>query len=121
MAKNIFLDANIFIDILEKRPFITVEALSSNNLFVSVLSLHIYLYVYKIDIPFDNKLLWGQINFIDYTIQTSQKALTGPTKDFEDNIQLHSAIDAHADLFITRDKKLLSLGYFGACQIVDSL
>ena len=47
------------------------------------------------------------------------KALQGPTKDLEDNIQLHSAAEADCDFFITRDRQLLALGYFGKTKITN--
>ncbi|PJA38090.1 hypothetical protein CO180_04345 [candidate division WWE3 bacterium CG_4_9_14_3_um_filter_41_6] len=122
MAKRIFLDANAFIDILEDREGVKAKDLVGNVLFISVLTLHIYVYSYKITIPSDTvSLLKSQFTYVDVTSSISEKSMTGPTSDFEDNIQLHSAIESKADLFITRDKKLLSLGYFGACRIVDSV
>lgn len=44
-----------------------------------------------------------------------------PTSDLEDNIQLHSAAEADCDYFLTSDKKLLAMIYFGKTKIVSTL
>jgi len=40
-------------------------------------------------------------------------ALEGPVDDLEDNIQLHSASEAECDVFLTNDKRLLGIKFFG--------
>jgi len=49
------------------------------------------------------------------------KSATGPMKDLEDNIQLHSAATYDCDIFLTSDRELLKLAYFGKMKIVDKL
>ena len=48
-------------------------------------------------------------------------SLDGPTKDLEDNIQLHSAAKTEADFFLTNDKKLLKMKFFGKMRIVTTI
>lgn len=116
---SIFLDTNLFIDTLIRRPENQIlDSLKGNILYVSVLSLHIYCYIYKIKIP--NTVLLAQIeNFqlVDITSEIASKALSGPTDDFEDNIQLHCAAMAECDTLLTRDKKLLAMKFFGKVKI----
>lgn len=47
--------------------------------------------------------------------------LSGPTVDFEDNVQLHSAAEAECEIFLTEDKKLLKLGFFGKTHVVSQI
>ena len=121
MAK-VFLDANIFIDLLEGRGKILEKKLDKSILFVSTLSIEIWSYVYKHSIP-DEKCLefFNTFNFVDYTSSIAKKSFSGPTADFEDNIQLHSASESGCDVFITNDKKLLQIGYFGKVRICNFL
>ncbi len=60
-------------------------------------------------------------NLINLSQDILDKALVGPTKDLEDNIQLHSAIKADCDIFLTYDTQLLKLGFFGKTKIKSSL
>lgn len=69
------------------------------------------------DLAFMN--LTDFVQILNFTQDLALKALEGPTKDFEDNVQLHSARDAGCKIFYTRDSGLLKLGYFGAVQIKD--
>ena len=50
MAK-IFLDTNIYIDVIKKRTDRDLESLQGNELFVSPLSIHILAYIFKYKIP----------------------------------------------------------------------
>lgn len=43
------------------------------------------------------------------------------SNDLEDNIQLNSAIKADCNFFLTFDKKLLKMKFFGKMKIVSSL
>ncbi len=120
MAK-VYLDTNYFIDILErdrsKRSF-----LLNNEVFVSPLSYHIYSYISKKKIP--NQLLLNSLrdlSFVDLSTEILTKSLHNPTSDLEDNIQLHSASSSHCDYFLTSDKQLLKMKYFGEVEIVESL
>ena len=54
----------------------------------------------------------------DFTEKISVQSLSGPTNDFEDNVQLHSAADAECDIFLTNDKDLLEMKFFGKTQII---
>lgn len=117
MAK-IFLDTNIYIDIIKKRQDRDLEDFQGQKLFISPLSVHILAYTYKYKIPDHeldvNKELFSLVSF-DGTI--AKKALVGPTNDFEDNVQLHSAAEADCDIFLTEDKKLLDMKFFGKVRI----
>ena len=121
MAK-IFLDANIFIDLVENRSQLSINDLDNHDIFISVLSLHILMYVAKRKIPYEkltNTL--DMFLIVDFDQVIYYKSLAGPTSDFEDNVQLHSAASAECDMFITGDKQLLNLKFFGKTQIAQSL
>ena len=122
MAK-IFLDANYFIDLVEERK----QAVSLNNfvdhqLFISSLSVHILTYLYKYKIPDKGlNIALKRFNIIDFDKQIVGASVLGPTIDFEDNVQLHSAAEAECDFFLTEDKKLLNLKFFGKTKVVNTL
>ncbi len=119
---RVFLDANVFIDLVEKRKHITPGQFSAHDVFVSALSVHILLYITKRKIPYPclTELL-QTLTLVPVTELFVQKALENPTKDFEDNIQLHSAVEADCEMFLTADKKLLKLGSFGKTKIASSM
>lgn len=120
MAK-VFLDTNYFIDIIE-RDKSKRSLLANNEVLVSPLSYHIYSYIAKKKIP--NQLLTNSLRdltFVDLTGEILTKGLYNPTFDLEDNIQLHSASVSHCDYFLTNDKALLKMKYFGQVEIVDRL
>lgn len=121
MAK-VFLDANVYIDFMESRDKLLAKALDGGDLFVSTISIGIWTYIYKRFVS-NNSLLemFNTFNFVDYTSSIAKRSVLGPTSDFEDNVQLHSASEANCDIFITKDLKLLKLGYFGKVHISDSL
>ncbi len=121
MAK-IFLDANFFIDLLEKRKYLDRKQFFAHELYISPVSIHIYTYIYKIKIP-NQKLQDTLENFNIIPIEESEikSSLSGPTSDFEDNLQLHSAVDGECDYFLTNDKSLLSMLFFGKIQIKESI
>jgi len=121
MAK-VFLDANIFIDIIEKRASTAIEDFREHILFISPLSIHILTYTYKYKIP-DKKLdgLEKLYNLVAYDLPIVLSSLTGPTDDFEDNVQLHSAAEADCNFFLTSDKKLLALKFFGKVEMVSRI
>lgn len=119
MAK-IFLDANIFIDVVEERSDISVEKFNSQTLFISTLSIHILTYVYKLQIP--SLALSGlehHFNIVPIDLTVALNSLQGPTVDFEDNIQLHSCSEVDCDYFLTRDEKLIDLKFFGKAKIIS--
>ena|SRR3989344_2702633 len=119
---RVFLDANVVIDIIEERKDWSLDDLNEHKLFVSPLSVHILIYLYKYKIP-DTKLdrIEEYWSFVAIDKAVSLKALQGPNKDFEDNVQLHSAADADCDFFLTSDQKLLKMKFFGKVRIVKNL
>ena len=122
MAK-VFLDANYFIDLVEERKQeVSLNKFREQQLFISSLSIHILTYIYKYKIPDKGlNVALKKFNIIDLDKQVVDKSLLGPTSDFEDNIQLHSAAEAECDLFLTEDKKLLDLKFFGKTKIANSM
>lgn len=121
MAK-VFLDANIIIDLVEKRGLITIKELDGQKLFVSPLSFHILICVTKQKIPY-NKLsnMVNRFHLVSFDENIAYSSLIGPTKDFEDNVQLHSAAQEECDIFLTHDVKLLNMRFFGKVQLVPKL
>ena len=120
MAK-IFLDANALIDVSHRNTKHN-QNLNNQEVYYSILSVHILFYALKINVP--NSIIQKNIaSFIPIDLDKNiiSLALQGPTNDLEDNIQLQSASDASCDYFLTRDKKLLKLKYFGKTQIVSKL
>lgn len=67
-----------------------------------------------------NKLL-KYLTLISIDGKITINSLEGPTNDFEDNLQLHSAATCECDYFLTNDKNLLSMRFFGKTQIVNSI
>jgi len=119
---NLFLDANYFIDFTERQKLDLKEKLIGNKLYVSVLSVHILAYAYKYNVP--NKKLkeyLKKIFLVPFNKNLFMLSLDGPTKDLEDNIQLHSAAKTEADFFLTNDKKLLKMKFFGKMRIVTTI
>lgn len=121
MAK-IFLDANIFIDLIEERQSMTLESLEGHELYISPLSIHILLSISKQHIPAQNMVELLQLfSLVPLDEEICKKALVGPTKDYEDNIQLLSSAHADCTMFLTRDHSLQSLTFFGKARITDTL
>jgi hypothetical protein len=90
--------------------------------FISPLSCHILFYINKIDVPDEKtKSYINDFNIVDFSSKVLERALEGPTKDLEDNIQLQSANELDCDYFLTFDKKLLKLKFFGKVKIVKKL
>ena len=119
---NIFLDTNVFFDIVYRKKTRLADMVIDHRLFISPLSCHIYFYTFKVSVP--NSLFTEQIdrfNLIPLDAEILEKALEGPTADLEDNIQLHSAISAECDIFLTHDKTLVKMAFFGKTRITTSL
>lgn len=118
---RVFLDTNFYIDIT-KRAKEKWGSLEKHLLFISPLSTHILFYARKLKVP-DQAVneLQEQLGIVPFTKHILDKALEGPTADLEDNIQLHSAADAESDLFLTSDKKLLAMKFFGKTRILENL
>lgn len=120
MAK-VFLDTNIYIDAV-KRDKRVIEPLRNELLFISTLSMHIIFYTLRLKVPDrDIDTVQQQFGVVNFSEDILEKALIGPTPDLEDNIQLHSAAEAECDYFLTNDKKLLAMTYFGKTKIVSTL
>lgn len=119
---RVFLDANIFIDLIEKRKTIDRKQLTIHTLYLSPLSVHILTYLYKYRIP-DERLanIDRFFKLVPFNSGLTIKALSGPTSDFEDNIQLNSAAEADCDFFLTSDRKILDLKFFGKVQILPEI
>lgn len=119
---RIFLDTNYFIGLANRAPEVDTETLDEHKGFISALSCHILFYVNKINVP-DAKMnsYISDFNLIDLNQDILDRALEGPTSDLEDNIQLHSASGVDCDLFLTGDKKLLNLKFFGKVKIEDHI
>lgn len=118
---RVFLDTNWYIDIAkrDKEKLIIVE---ENLLFISPLSTHILFYSQKLSVPDEDIIeLQKQLGIVPLTEFILEKALVGPTQDYEDNIQLHSATEADCDIFLTNDKQLLGMKFFGKTQILPEL
>lgn len=121
MAK-VFLDANVFIDLVENRGEILSDDLGGHEIFISPLSPHILMYVTKRKVPYEKLKNITKLFFIVKLDQPiCYQSLEGPTYDFEDNVQLHSAASAQCDIFLTSDKELLKLKFFGKTKITQEL
>lgn len=119
---KIFVDANVFIDLVENRKEITLADLDDNQPFISPLSAHILMYVVKKRILY-RKLeeTIAHFGIVDFNSDILNKALEGPTADLEDNIQLHSAAESDCDVFLTEDKGILNMKFFGKTKIVSEM
>ena len=120
---RIFLDANFVIETIGlRKPASESEQLKGHEGFISPLTIEIICYSFKIDIP-SGKIddFVSQLYLVDFTEKITKLALTGPTDDFEDNVQLHSAAEAECDFFLTHDQGLLNMKFFGKSAIVNSL
>ncbi len=114
---RIFLDTNLYIDVI-KRAKEKWKHLRSYLVFISPLSTHILFYTSKLKVPNqDVDELQEQFGIVPLTEKILNNALGGPTLDLEDNIQLHSAVEADCNLFLTEDKKLLKLKFFGKVRL----
>src|SRR3989344_3983620 len=99
---RIFLDTNTFIDINERRDPELLELLVNCSLYISVISIGIWAYIYKRTVPSPSfAKLADTFNLVDVTEDIATKSFLGPTNDFEDNVQLHSASEANCTVFIT--------------------
>ena len=93
-----------------------------HKLFVSPLSVHIWAYIGKEKIPSKRLSKFLEIfYFIDFDKNILEKSLKGLTNDFENNVQLHSALLANCKIFLTQDKQLLKMAYFGQTEIKQNI
>lgn len=121
MAK-VFFDTNFLIQFYSKKPPIDPVVFEKYDLFVSTLSYHILAYLQKIKIP-NKELIELMDGFlvVDFEQKILKLALSGPTSDLEDNVQLHCAAEAGCDYFLTHDQKLLNMKFFGKAAIVSRI
>lgn len=119
---RVFLDTNIYIDVIKKRTDQELKDFQGHELFICPLSINILTYIYKYTIP-DHELdvHCELFNIVPFDSAIVHNALQGPTNDFEDNVQLHSAAIAECTHFLTRDKKLLNMKFFGTMKISETL
>ena len=118
---RVFLDTNFYIDSLYRNPEINKQ-FEGKEIYYSPLSTHILFYVLKLITPHKGiAKIVNKFTLVDLTHAILRKSLNGPTKDLEDNIQLHSCADADCDYFLTNDKNLLKMKFFGKAQILKSL
>jgi predicted nucleic acid-binding protein len=119
---DIFLDVNKLVDLIKGDHKDNLESLRGCELMVSALSWHITYYLMRWKVP--NKKLeqvFDSIKTVEMSNAIVKKAMNGPTNDFEDNIQLHSAIEGECDYFLTMDKKLLKMKRFGNMKICNKM
>lgn len=132
--KKIYLDTNIFIDILLDRDMenISIEKitpyLESSKVYMSVLSVHITYYILKIknNTSIHTRALdfINTINLIPLSNIIVGISLNTFSKDFEDTLQYFSALDQNCDYILTRDIKdfnKLNKQIPSDIQIVDTL
>ena len=116
---RLFLDANYFFDLVEKRREIDKKQFVGHHLYISHLSLAILAYLYKHKMPSKKfSETFNTFTKVPLVDSIGKKALDGPTRDYEDNIQLHSAAEAECDYFITNEKSLWKIKFFGKVNIV---
>jgi len=124
VVNKVFLDTNKIIDIFEPRGKgrLTPEMVNGMEIHISPLSIHVLCYIGKYKIPSEKlERIEDYYKIVDFDEQILALALKGPTNDLEDNIQLHSASQSGCDIFLTDDKKLLNMHYFGKVRIVSKL
>jgi len=118
---TIYLDTNILLDIY-CRNIAQIKELAKHELYISPLSCHIISYTTKTKIPsLELNSLIKIMGVVSLSNLILQRSHVGPTDDLEDNLQLHSASQARCQYFLTHDKLLLKLGYFGETAIVDKI
>lgn len=67
------------------------------------------------------KKMYDFFGIINLSSKILKQAMEGPTNDLEDNIQLYSAQRADCDYFLTNDKRLLKMTFFGKTKIVSKI
>ena len=113
--KKVYLDTNIFIDILTNRALGTVSLddlkplLEKSLVYMSTLSVHIAYYILKIkpNSSSDRKTknLINIINLIPLNLSIIENSLNTYKIDFEDTLQYYSALSENCDYILTRDNK----------------
>lgn len=117
---RVFLDTNVFIDIVEERQPIDISSFAVHQVFISPLSVHILFYAMKRKVPSEKvEMVIEKFYMSPFEELIVQASIKGPTSDFEDNVQLHSAAEADCDFFLTKDKKLLKMKFFGKVRVTE--
>lgn len=113
--KKLYLDTNIFVDILIDRDLenlsleMIMPYLETSQVYMSVLSVHITYYSLRIEAGSKEhkniaKLI-GLINLIPLDISIMQESMNNYKIDFEDTLQYYSALSEKCDYIITKDLK----------------
>ena len=115
--EKIFVDANIVMDLLEKREefyqeaqeLFTLSDKKNVKLYVSALTLaNIHFLLYK-HLKMEARKALAKFKVLVDVLAVDDKiidlALTSDLKDFEDAIQYYTAIENEMDIIITRNKK----------------
>lgn len=113
--KRLYLDTNIFIDILIDRDLDNLSLkmltpyLEHSQVYMSVLSVHITYYSLRIkpNSPEHKmiKKILSLINLIPLDIPIMQESLDCFKTDFEDTLQYFSALSEECDYILTKDTK----------------
>ena len=118
---KIFLDTNYYIDIVSRQKR-KLQQLTDHEIFISPLSVHIFCYIAKIKTPAKYLIKFNQLlNQVPLNSDIMTASLEGPTSDVADNVQLHSAARTECQFFLTEDKELLKMVYFGTVKIINKL
>jgi predicted nucleic acid-binding protein len=118
--EKVFLDTNCFIDILEKRDLTLIDFVGHYSLYISAISIGTWAYIFKHRVPnskFD--LILATFNIESTILNLIERSFVGPTSDYEDNVQLHSATNSGCSIFMTRDKRLQKLRNFFGVKILS--
>ncbi len=115
--EKIFVDANIVMDLLEKREefyqeaqeLFTLSDKKNVRLYVSALTLaNVHFLLYK-HLRMEARKVLAKFKVLVEVLAVDDKildlALTSDLKDFEDAIQYYTAIGNEMDIIITRNKK----------------
>jgi predicted nucleic acid-binding protein len=113
--KKLYLDTNIFIDILIDRDLenlsldMILPYLEKSQVYMSVLSVHITYYSLRVKANSPEhksiKELLTLINLIPLDIPILQESIDNYKTDFEDTLQYYSAIYEECDYVVTKDLK----------------
>ena len=116
--KNVFLDTNIIIDVLEHRePFFIQSAnilelgyRKKLHLYATSLSFINGIYVCRKSIGKENaidkiKVLRQIVDISPMAAKELDQAIASPCKDIEDSLQYFSALSAKCNVIVTRNKK----------------
>lgn len=115
--KKIFVDANIVMDLLEKREefyqeaqeLFTLSDKKNVKLYVSALTLaNVHFLLYK-HLKMEARKVLAKFKVLIEVLAVDDKiidlSLTSDLKDFEDAIQYYTAIENDMNIIITRNKK----------------